>query len=356
MAILLGPPATPRSLAVQDVLAQVARYPRLRYMGSKYQVIPHLVDVFAGLDFDTAIDPFSGSGVVAYALKAMGKSVTTSDYLNFPATVARATVENPGVQLTPADIDALTGLPADDRDFIRRTYSGLYFPDEDHAFLDSAWSHIDHLPGYKRDLAIAALCLAAARKQPRGVFTVTDFRYDDGRKALRLPLRDQFRLAADAFNAVALDTGRTNLALVGDVANINPSGYDLAYFDPPYAPPRDDNDYIKRYHFLEGLSLYWRGQEIMYDTKTRKIAKRFTPYAYRHTIHKALADLFDQFRHSTLVVSYGSNSIPDEHELLALLRRVKTQVDVFAVPHRYSFGTHSTALRREVHEYIFVAR
>lgn len=325
-------------------------------MGSKYQVVPHLVDVFTRLEFRTAIDPFSGSGVVAYALKAMGKSVTTSDYLNFPATVARATVENPGVQLTPDDIDLITGGPADDRDFIRRTFTGLYFPDDDHAFLDSAWSHIDDLPPYKRDLAIAALCLAAARKQPRGVFTVTDFRYDDGRKALRLPLRDQFRLAAEAFNKVVLDTGLPNLALCGDVADIDPAGYDLAYFDPPYAPPRDDNDYIKRYHFLEGLSLYWRGQDIMYDTKTRKIAKRFTPYAYRHTIRAALLDLFDKFRESTLVVSYGSNSIPNEQELLGMLRQVKSQVDVFAVPHRYSFGTHRAAIRREVHEYIFVAQ
>lgn len=166
MAILLEPSATPRPLQVQEVLAQVARYPRLRYMGSKYLVIPHLVDVFAGLDFQTAIDPFSGSGVVAYALKVMGKSVTTNDYLNFPATVARATIENPGVRLSPQDIDLITGPPADDRDFIRQTYRGLYFPDDDHTFLDSAWSHIDHLPAYKRDLAIAALCLAAARKQP----------------------------------------------------------------------------------------------------------------------------------------------------------------------------------------------
>jgi len=118
MAILLKPPTTPRPLAVQDVLALVAKSPRLRYMGSKYQVIPHLVDVFAGLEFETAVDPFSGSGVVGYALKAMGKTVTASDYLNFPATVARATIENPGVTLSPGDIEMLVGRPADDRDFI----------------------------------------------------------------------------------------------------------------------------------------------------------------------------------------------------------------------------------------------
>ena len=36
-------------------------------VGSKYRVIPQLVGVFADLDFDAVIDPFSGSGVVAYA-------------------------------------------------------------------------------------------------------------------------------------------------------------------------------------------------------------------------------------------------------------------------------------------------
>jgi adenine-specific DNA-methyltransferase len=356
MAILVGPLSSTRPASRQGVLAQVARYPRLRYMGSKYQVVPYLVDAFAGIDFESVVDPFSGSGVVSYALKVMRKRVTSNDYLNFPATVARATVENPGIRLSAEDIELIVGPAADDRDYIQRTFSGLYFPDEDHAFLDSAWSHIEGMPPYKADLAVSALCLAAARKQPRGVFTVTDFRYDDGRKNLRLPLRQIFRQAAQAFNDVALDTGQQHLALCGDVANLDPSGFDVAYFDPPYAPPRDDNDYIKRYHFLEGLSVYWRGQTIMEHTKTKKIAKRFTPYGYRRTIGPALLELFDRFRRSTLVVSYGSNSIPDEHEMLALLRRVKADVQVYAVPHTYSFGTHAAAKRRQVYEYIFVAR
>ena len=355
MAILIDPQfrSDPPRAAV---LALAAKYPRLRYMGSKHRVVPHLVEVFAGLEFDTAVDAFSGSGVVAYALKAMGKAVTASDFLNFPAVVARAVVENPGVRLTTEEMAAIAGPNRDGRDFIRRTFQGLYFPDDDHDFLDAAWSNLDALPKYKRDLAIAALCLAAARKQPRGVFTITDFRYDDGRRNLRLPLREMFVEAAHALNAVVFDNGRQNVAVRADVASLDPHGYDLAYFDPPYAPPRDDNDYIKRYHFLEGLSCYWEGTEIMQRTKTKKLTKRFTPYAYKHTITPALVDLFDRFRESTIVLSYGSNSVPDQHEIVALLRSVKPRVEVIAVPHRYSFGTHIAAVRRQVDEYIFVAR
>jgi len=325
-------------------------------MGSKYRVVPHLIDVFSDLEFSTALDAFSGSGVVAFTLKALGKQVTANDFLNFSATIARATVENPGVTLGPKEVEVIVGPPTDSRDFIQSTFKGLYFSDQDHTFLDSAWSHIELLPLYKRDLALAALCLAAARKQPRGVFTVTDLRYDDGRRNLHMPLRDQFRLTADAYNDIVFHNGLDCRALCMDVFDLDPESFDLVYLDPPYAPPRDDNDYIKRYHFLEGLSVYWRGQTIMEETRTKKLTKRFTPFAYKRTIVKALTDTFDLFRKSIIVLSYNSQSIPGREEINGLLRRFKRRVDCISIPHRYHFGTHAAARRREAHEYIFVAR
>jgi len=166
-------------------------------------------------------------------------------------------------------------------------------------------------------------------------------RYDDGRRNLHMPLKEQFRLTAAAYNDVVFDRGLKCRALCSDVFAIDPQGFDLAYLDPPYAPPRDDNDYIKRYHFLEGLSVYWRGQRIMEETATKKLAKRYTPFAYKRTIGKALADIFDLFRESIIVLSYNSQSIPDQVEITRLLRRVKKHVHCIAVPHRYHFGTHS---------------
>jgi adenine-specific DNA-methyltransferase len=341
--------------AAGPVIERVAAYPRLRYMGSKYRVIPTLVDIFSRLPFDSALDAFSGSGVVGYALKAMGKTVTTNDFLAFPATVARAAIENPGIYLEPLEVQEILEPNADGRDFISRTFDGLYFPRDDHAFLDSAWSHIDRLPKYKRDIAISALCLSAARKQPRGVFTVTDFRYNDGRRSMRTPLRELFVEAVNDYNRVIIQDSPPAKAICGDVFALGPSSFDLVYLDPPYAPPRDDSDYIKRYHFLEGLSVYWRGQVIMENTATKKIAKRYTPFAYKRTICEALQKTFELFSASTIVLSYSTNSVPDESVVVDLLRTVKQTVDVFAVEHRYSFGTHANAHRREAHELIFIA-
>ncbi len=329
-------------------------YPRLRYMGSKHRLGARLGEVFAGLPPGPAVDAFSGSGVVSYVLKAGGRPVVANDQLAFAAAVTEALVANDSHRLTPEDLDAICGPNRDGREFIAATFDGLYFPRSDHAFLDAAWSNIEALETPKRALAIGALCLAAARKQPRGVFTITTPRYDDGRRQLRTSLHDLFREAAHAFNQAVFAGEARCESRQGDALEVE-GAYAVAYLDPPYAPPRDDADYIKRYHFLEGLATYWRGQEIMWETRTRKLAKRHTPFASKRTVRPALERLFDHFRESTLVVSYGSNAAVDVTELETLLRRQKRSVRRLEIPHRYAFGTHAAATRRRISEYVLVA-
>jgi adenine-specific DNA-methyltransferase len=144
----------------------VALYPRIRYMGSKYKLLPHLAEVFAEVGGQTALDAFSGSGVVSYLLKRQGFAVTANDMLQFPGVLASAAVVNRSTLLTAADVARIAGPAADGSDFIRKTFTGVFFTTDDLAFLDSAWSHISAMTGDKRALAISALVLSAARKQP----------------------------------------------------------------------------------------------------------------------------------------------------------------------------------------------
>ena len=341
---------------VSAAVARAGLFPRLRYMGSKYKLVPQLAEVFAAAGGRTALDAFSGSGVVAYTLKSLGYQVTANDFLHFPSIIAAATVENEHDLLDAEDVDRICLAPAaDDRDFIQRTFDGLYFTADDRAFLDSAWSHIDQLMGSQRALAISALILASARRQPRGVFTFTDHRYDDGRRDLRTSLREHFRKCAAEYNSVVFSSGEASRSVCEDVSSLS-GEYDLVYLDPPYAPPRDDNCYIKRYHFLEGLSVYWRGQDIMHQTKTKKLAKKYTPFSYKHTVTEAIRQTIKQFRDSVIVLSYSSNAVPDAMTIENLLRDVKDSVEIREVDHRYSFGTHATARRREASEYVFIGR
>ena len=142
--------------------------------------------------------------------------------------------------------------------------------------------------------------------------------------------------------------------MCGEVFDLDPAGVAVAYLDPPYAPPRDDTCYIKRYHFLEGLATYWRGQEIMWGTRSRKLVKRHTPFASKKTVRDALDRTFEHFRDASVVVSYGSNAALGVDELESLMRRHTPAVERIEIPHTYAFGTHGAARRRAATEYVLV--
>jgi adenine-specific DNA-methyltransferase len=337
--------------------ARASTYPELRYMGSKRRLLPWIHNVLRTLDFESAADPFVGSGCVAYLLKCMEKRVVASDFLNFPATLASATVRNSSRHLDGPAVKKILSPAKNGPNFIEKTFSGVFYTRDDLRFLDRVCHNIEKL-AHPDDqaLARAALIRSCLKKQPRGVFTFVGNRYDDGRRDLRLSIEEHFLEQIEAFNHVVFDNGRRNTAKRADVFELRPRNIDLVYLDPPYVPRADENCYIKRYHFLEGLSCYWRGLEVMKETKVKKLEKRFTPFSYRRTAIDAFDKLFHLFRQSTIVLSYSSNGYPDRDELEALLRKYKGSIDIYEKPHRYHFGTHVGVERAEVQEYLLVGR
>ena len=91
----------------------------------------------------------------------------------------------------------------------------------------------------------AAILRSAIKRQPRGLFTVSDpGRYQDGRRDLKLTLREHFIEQVRTYNAAVFSNGKRNSCACGDVVDVKP-GSDLVYMDPPYVPLADDNCYIK---------------------------------------------------------------------------------------------------------------
>lgn len=149
---------------------------------------------------------------------------------------------------------------------------------------------------------------------------------------------------------------RWYVSLLEDAFKVAKRGVDLVYLDPPYVPRADDNCYIKRYHFLEGLSCYWQGLDIDYSTKVRKIPKRYTPFSYRREATEAFERLFRHFKDQKIVLSYSSNGYPDLDRLIDLLSKTKSDVRVFQRDHTYHFGTHAKVKRAAVQEYLIVGQ
>jgi adenine-specific DNA-methyltransferase len=332
-------------------------YPRLRFMGSKHRLLPWIESVLAGLEFETALDAFSGSGCVSYLLKTMGKRVQANDFLAFARDLAAATTANSRATLSSDDMATL--LADGPRDsFVEETFRGIFFTDAENRFLDRVSANLRHLDPARAALARSALYRSCLKRQPRGVFTVAGARYDDGRRDLRTPLQEHFRESVQVFNRLVFDNGQEHVATCADVFALDGPAPDLVYLDPPYVPRADDNCYVKRYHFLEGLATYWRGAEFHPGSRVRKLRKRYTPFGHRRTAEAAFDALFARFAASTIVLSYSSNGYPDLERLVELLGRHRPDVAVHERAHRYSFGTHGrvAASRASVTEYLIVGR
>ncbi len=340
-----------------EVSDMALRYPELRYMGSKKRLLPWIHSVLQTLDFESAMDPFCGTGSVGYLIKTMGRRVLASDYLSFTSIIARATIENSNKNVERRTIRQLLDGTTHHLRFIQDTFDGIFYTREDLAFLDKVSANIRQVEDpHEQAVAFAALFRSCLKKQPRGVFTISGdlSRYDDGRRDLHLTLEEHFLEQIDVFNAAVFDNGRKNRAMRSDVFELPRRKVDLVYLDPPYVPRSDDNCYINRYHFLEGLSCYWQGMPVDKTTKVRKIAKKYTPFSYRRTAVDAFDSMFERFSGSKIVLSYSSNGFPDLEIIESLMRKHKKSVRVFEKPHRYHFGTHSNVERATTTEYLIV--
>lgn len=351
---------TNQMVGITGAIEEAMNYPKFRYMGSKHKLLPWIFDSLKDISFISVLDGFSGSGAVSYLLKSMGKEVSSNDFLHFSYCISKATIENDSEKLSEEDLNFLLHKNSRRKHFILNTFQDIFYTKQDLDFLDSIVFNIQQIQNeHKRYVALASLIRACVKKQPRGVFTVSGdlSNYNDGRRDLRLSIEQHFSEQVRLFNNLIFDNFRPNKTINEDIFNIKePEQYDLVYLDPPYVPRSDDNCYIKRYHFLEGLSKYWEGEEILYDTKVRKIKKKYTPFSYRKKALNAFEQMFGKFRNSIIVLSYSSNGFPDLDILIDLLKKFKKDVVMLKKDHKYHFGNHKTAKRSKTEEYLIIGK
>ena len=336
---------------------QVSVYPPTRFMGSKSKLLSEIWSVASQFQTETVVDLFSGSGVVGYMFKAQGKTVISNDYMSMSATFTKAMVENNNVTLSLNEAKSLLVTHKESDHFVASTFKDLYYTDDENDLIDTLRTNIAGIHDqYKRAIAMTALIRACTKKRPRGIFTYTGNRYNDGRKDLQKTLAQQFLEAVDAVNKAVFDNGKPNKSRNGDAMDLRIDQADLVYIDPPYYSSLSDNEYVRRYHFVEGLARDWKGVEIQEHTQTKKFKSYPTPFSTRKGAADAFDRLFKKFANSVLIVSYSSNSLPTQDEMVEIMAKYKKHVEVVPVDYKYSFGNQSDAKthRNSVQEYLFV--
>lgn len=336
---------------------QVSAYPPTRFMGSKSKLLSEIWSVASQFNVDTVVDLFSGSGIVGYMFKAQGKSVISNDYMAMSATFTKAMIENNTVTLPLEEAERLLVAHKESDHFVSTKFQGLYYTDEENDLIDTLRTNIAAIRDpYKHAIAMTALIRACTKKRPRGIFTYTGHKYDDGRKDLQKSLAEQFLDAVEAVNSAVFDNGKVNRSKHGDAMDLRVEQADLVYIDPPYYSPLSDNEYVRRYHFVEGLARDWKGVEIQEHTQTKKFKSYPTPFSTRKGTADAFDRLFKKFTNSILIVSYSSNSLPTQDEMVAMMAKYKEHVEVIPIDYKYSFGNQNEAKthRNSVQEYLFV--
>jgi len=331
-----------QTIAFQHALfpGLTAEFPSTRYQGSKAKLVGWIWEQIADLDFSTCLDAFGGTGAVAYRLKQEGKIVTYNDLLRFNYYIGLALVENNQASLTSEKVDWLLSRHPEIvyPSFVQDNLADIYFTDDENAWIDQTITNIRQLDDpYKFALAFFALCQACIIKRPFNLFhrknlyiRLAEVDRSFGNKTTwDRPFGEWFRVFVEEANRAVFDNGQENRALNLDAVDV-PGEYDLVYMDPPYISHRGAAvDYLDFYHFLEGLTMYdeW-GQHIDYLSKHRRLKPRPSEWTDKSKIHSAFARLFERFQKSIIVVSYRSDGIPSELELVFLLKQYKRNVRV----------------------------
>jgi len=319
-------------------------FPATRYQGSKRKLVPWILRCLEGVEFDSALDLFGGTASVSYALKQQGREVAYNDYLHFNHELGLALIEN---QQTLVDEQLLRSILAAGEQgrepgFVSRTFSGIYYTDEENLWLDQVAPAIAAVEDrYQRAILWSALSQSAIIKRPYNLFHRANLAMRQ-RKVERSfgnkvtwdrPFGHYLQRFVAEFNAAVFDSGRRCSSTCSDAASLVPTA-DLVYLDPPYTSARGSSvDYHGFYHFLEGLLDYEHWPEQLDRGRRHKpLRRRLNPWNRPAQVAGAFEATFEALQSvPVLALSYRADGRPGVAELRALLEGFGRTVTVHMV-------------------------
>ena len=158
----------------KDVIKNISSLPS-NYVGSKRRLLTHIWDALEKEDvqFDSAFDAFSGSGMVSLLFKSMGKKTVSNDLLTSSAITAVCLLENSHIPVTNKDVKFLcTNEPDDCGSFVLDNYKDKFFTEKECKFLDRYRRNVEILCGDKFYCGIDLINKATLASIPNCNFSV----------------------------------------------------------------------------------------------------------------------------------------------------------------------------------------
>ncbi|HYQ57597.1 MAG TPA: DNA adenine methylase, partial [Draconibacterium sp.] len=269
-----------------NVQEEIKKFPTTRYQGSKRKILPWIHDCIKDLEFDTVLDAFGGSGMVSYLLKRMGKSVTFNDILQFNHVIGESIISNNEVLITDLDLEQILNEKVKSETFITDTFKGVYYLDKENLWIDKIIHNIEGLNSkyngselrYKKAIAYNALFQSCLTKRPYNLFhrknldmRTRDVERNFGNKTTwETPFPVHFKKFISEINRSIYNSQTFCESINYDIFELTDLNYDLVYFDSPYikqtSKRNESSDYLKCYHFLEGITKYSEWNNLIDNT------------------------------------------------------------------------------------------
>lgn len=323
------------------------KFPRTRYQGSKYKLKEWIRNSLEQFDFETALDAFSGTSSISYILKSMDKTVYSNDILKFNYQVSKALIENNKDQITDEEFENII-LKKDNfnyKYFIRDTFSGIYYLDEENEWLDIVIQNIYSIENeYKRAMFLWALYQSCISKRPYNLFhrknlyvRTSNVKRSFGNKTTwDKPFEKHFHKFIKEINKAVFDNKKFNKVYCNDIFELDVK-VDLVYIDTPYIPQKGSlTHYRDFYHFLDGLTDYenWHKQ-IDYKSKHKKLESTYNIWEDKKNIINGFNDLIEKFKDSIIVISYRNDGIPTIEQIKDILEKNGKNVHIEKVDYKY---------------------
>ena len=353
-----------------NIQEELKNFPTTRYQGSKRKILPWIYDCIKDLEFNTVLDAFGGSGMVSYLFKKMGKSITYNDILKFNRIIGDSIISNNQTILTDADVTFILTNRYKSKSVIAHNFSSIYYLNDENIWLDNVIYNIENLTNlyngyeliFKKAIAYNALFQSCIIKRPYNLFhrknlemRTRDVKRNFGNKTTwETPFQDHFKRFVLEINKSVYNSNQPCNSTNLDVLVLDNVDYDLVYLDSPYVKKGSSNessDYLRCYHFLEGIANYDDWEKLIdNNTLNKQIKKDSVPNYFTHKdALKTFEKLVEKFQNSIIVISYKYGGTPSIEELNELLKKYKQNVRIHDKHYKYALNKQNgnAVLNRE---------
>ena len=283
----------------------------IKYLGSKRTLIPVLSQLGQASGAKTALDLFTGTTRVAQAFKKLGMTVTASDVASYAECFGKTWIELDSEAVNRGELAEalaeLESLPGKEGYFTQKfCVEARYFQPKNGERVDAIRERIetDYRDSWMYYPLLTSLILGADRVDSTTGIQMAFLKGWASRSGNRLELRDP-ELLPGVGSSIRGDA----LEIVKDLPAV-----DLAYLDPPYNQHR----YFSNYHIWESL-VRWDKPDT-YGIANKRLdardAEMKSPFNSKKTMSKALAQLIDDLKCDTMVLSYNNESWLSRDDLM----------------------------------------